>query len=203
MSISQTVIRRLPMYLHYLKQLPEETHNVSATTIAAGLGLGDVQVRKDLALISGAGKPKVGYEKAELMDAIEDCLGYKDKKLAVIAGAGKLGTAFLEFEGFNDYGLNIAAAFDNNLSKTGCSNTGKYIYPISDLKEFCRTEKVIIGIITVPSSDAQNVCDMMVESGIKAIWNFAPVKLNAPESVIIQNENLASSLALLSNRLAR
>ncbi|MCD7774901.1 MAG: redox-sensing transcriptional repressor Rex [Clostridiales bacterium] len=201
MGISQTVIRRLPSYLHYLRQLPDETVNVSATAIAGALGLGDVQVRKDLALICGGGKPKIGYDRLSLINSLETRLGYKDKKLAVIAGAGKLGSAFLEFKGFEENGLNIVAAFDNDISKVGYSDSGKYIYPMSDFCDFCKTEHVLIGVITVPWQAAQSVCDMMSRSGIKAIWNFAPVKLEAPDDILIQNENLASSLALLSSHL--
>lgn len=202
MSLSDTVIRRLPLYLHFLRQQPENVQNVSATGIAAGLGLGDVQVRKDLALISGAGKPKIGYDRLELIDALEDALGNRNKKPAVIAGAGKLGTAFLEFDGFDDFGINIAAAFDSDTNKTGYSGSGKYIYPMADFEDFCRTENIVIGIVTVPASAAQDVCDKMVASGIKAIWNFAPVRPTVPDGVLLQNENLASSLALLSSRLA-
>lgn len=202
MSLSDTVIRRLPLYLHFLRQQPSQTQNVSATGIAAGLGLGDVQVRKDLALISGAGKPKIGYDRLELIDALEDALGNRNKKPAVIAGAGKLGTAFLEFDGFADFGINIAAAFDSDTKKTGYSGSGKYIYPMADFEDFCRTENIVIGIVTVPASAAQDVCDKMVASGIKAIWNFAPVRPTVPDGVLLQNENLASSLALLSSRLA-
>lgn len=196
-SISQSVLNRLPMYLNYLKSLPSSIpSNISATAIANALNMGEVQVRKDLAAVSDGGKPKIGYIVSDLIDQLEIFLGYKDVDDAVIIGAGKLGKALLDYEGFTGYGLNIVAAFDINESLTD-----KKIFPMSKFEDLCKRMKIRIGIITVPADQAQAVCDLMVKNGILAIMNFAPVHLNVPQNVILHNENLATSLALLSKKL--
>lgn len=203
MKISYSAVRRLPLYLRCLKKLPEETENVSSRIIAEKLGLGEILVRKDLAQISKEGKPKVGYNKNALIKAIEETLGYNRENTAVLVGAGKLGSALLDYKGFEESGTRIIAAFDNDIKKIGVSDTEKYIYPMSDFKDFCKVSKVKIGIITVPADHAQEICDIMCQSGIKAIWNFAPTPLKANSKVLIQNENMAASLALLSNFLKK
>jgi AT-rich DNA-binding protein len=201
-SISQSVFNRLPLYLNYLKTLPEDSPcNISATTIANVLNMGEVQVRKDLAAVSDGGKPKIGYLVADLIEQLEVFLGYKDVDDAVIIGAGKLGKALLDYEGFNEYGLNIIAAFDNNNDLAGETTSGKPIFPMDKFEDLCSRLKVRIGIITVPAENAQEVCDLMVKNNILAIMNFAPVHLNVPQNIILRNENFAASLALLSKKL--
>lgn len=199
-NISKYTLQRLPMYLSYIQGLPEDApKNISATTIAEALQLNDVQVRKDLASVSSSGKPKVGYNVKDLIAELETFLGYNDIDNAVIVGAGSLGKALLNYSGFKAYGLNIIAAFD--LCEEPTEFQGKTVFPIAQLGSFCRKVNVHIGIITVPASSAQEICDLLVESGIRAIWNFAPVHLVVPDGILVQNENMASSLALLSNHL--
>ena len=201
--IAKNTLKRLPVYLSYLKQLPENQTYVSATAIAEGLKLGDVQVRKDLAAVSGAGRPKTGYDRIALIETLEEFLGYGERKDAVVVGAGKLGLALLEYEKFSDYGLNIAAAFDSDIEKIGELPCGKRVYHVDEFADYCARTKVKIGIITVPASEAVSVCEMMTECGINAIWNFAPMYLPEPEGVNVQNENIAVSLAILSGRMSR
>ena len=199
-NTSKHTLQRLPMYLSYIQGLPEDApKNISATTIAEALQLNDVQVRKDLASVSSSGKPKVGYNVKDLIAELEAFLGYNDIDNAVIVGAGSLGKALLNYSGFKAYGLNIIAAFD--LCEEPTEFQGKTVFPIAQLGSFCRKVNVHIGIITVPASSAQEICDLLVESGIRAIWNFAPVHLVVPDGILVQNENMASSLALLSNHL--
>lgn len=198
MRANAVVIKRLSVYLQFLRQLPPETTAISATTIAKNIGYGDVQVRKDLASVSGEGKPRTGYEVAGLKTALENYLGFNSPKKAVIVGAGKLGTALLEYEEFAHWGLEIAAAFDIDESK--CTGS-KPVYNISRFKEFCEKESIKIGIITVPASVAQQVCDLICETPIKAVWSFAPTHLNVPEGVTVQYENMAASLANISCRI--
>ena len=199
-NISKHTLQRLPMYLSYIKGLPEDApKNISATTIAEALQLNDVQVRKDLASVSSSGKPKVGYNVKDLIAELEAFLGYNDIDNAVIVGAGSLGKALLDYSGFKAYGLNIIAAFD--LCEEPTEFQGKTVFPIAQLESFCRKVNIHIGIITVPASSAQEICDLLVNSGIRAIWNFAPVHLVVPDGILVQNENMASSLALLSNHL--
>lgn len=200
-EVSKSVLKRLPGYLAYLKSLPEGTAPyISATALAAALGMGEVQVRKDLAMVSDGGRPKIGYQRDRLIDDIEQFLGYDNTTAAVLIGAGKLGQALLGYGGFDDYGLNILAAFDTApaLERT---EDGKPIYHISQLESFCRSHKVLMGIITVPQAHAQQVCDQLISCGIKAIWNFAPVHLDVPSNILVQSENMATSLAVLSMHL--
>ncbi len=201
-EISKSTVKRLPVYLSYLKSLPEnEVVHISATALAGALGMGEVQVRKDLALISDGGRPKVGYLREGLIRDIEDFLGYANTNDAVLVGAGKLGRALLGYSGFAEYGLNIVAAFDSDDVLIGTSKSGKPIMHMSRLDEFCKQHKIRIGIITVPSEYAQSVCDRLIANGIQAIWNFAPKHLDVPEHILVQTENMAASLALLSKHL--
>lgn len=197
-SVMRATVGRLPLYLKYLKSLSKAVDNISATTIARELGLGEVQVRKDLSSVSGAGRPKTGYVTTELIENLESFLGYTR---AVIVGAGKLGMALLEYEGFAPYGLEIAAAFDNDSTKVAMYKGKKAIYSMEYLEDFCKKENIQIGIITVPEAAAQEVCNKMVQIGIAGIWNFAPCNLVVPKEVVLQQENMALSLAYLSSLL--
>ena len=201
-EISRATLKRLPTYLSYLKALPSEASaNISATALAAGLHMGEVQVRKGLALVSDGGRPKIGYNREHLIADIENFLGYGNSNDAVLIGAGKLGRALLGYGGFAEYGLNIVAAFDANDTLIGTTNGGKPIMHLSRLGEVCQRYKIKIGIITVPAEYAQGVCDLLIENGILAIWNFAPKHLNVPDGILVQNENMAASLALLCKHL--
>ena len=201
-EISRATLKRLPTYLSYLKALPSEASaNISATALAAGLHMGEVQVRKDQALESDGGRPKIGYNREHLIADIENFLGYGNSNDAVLIGAGKLGRALLGYGGFAEYGLNIVAAFDANDTLIGTTNGGKPIMHLSRLGEVCQRYKIKIGIITVPAEYAQGVCDLLIENGILAIWNFAPKHLNVPDGILVQNENMAASLALLCKHL--
>lgn len=202
-AIPKATLGRLPKYLQYLKNLSEDSPDtISAAALARGLSLGEVQVRKDLASVSGGGRPKVGYIKSELIQDIEDRLGCNSLTPAVLVGAGKLGRALLDYNGFEEYGVRIVAAFDCNdklVRKEG--GDSKDILPVSEIYDFCRDNSIRLGIITVGEGSAQSVCDMLVKSGIDAIWNFAPYRLVVPEGVLLKQENLALSLAYLNNQL--
>ena len=200
-KISKSVLKRLPGYLAYLKSMPENSPpHISATALAGALGMGEVQVRKDLAMVSDGGRPKIGYLRESLIDDIEQFLGYDNTTDAVLIGAGKLGQALMAYVGFEEYGLNILASFDRNTVESRIVE-GKPVYNISKLEHFCRTHKVLMGIITVPAEAAQEVADLLIAGGIKAIWNFAPTHLNVPAGILVQNENMATSLAVLSVHL--
>lgn len=198
-TISKQALRRLPYYLDYLKKKYDDgAKTISATIVANDLKLNEVQVRKDLASVSvKGGKPKTGYITAELIGDLESFLGYDNTKEAVIAGFGKIGQALMSYSEFKRYGLEIVAAFD--IDENLVDDTR--VFPAEKMQDLCRRLKVHIGIICVPPSQAQKVCDEMIASGILAIWNFAPVHLTVPPNVIIQNENLAASLAVLSQNL--
>jgi len=195
-KVSKKLLKRLPIYLNHLKSLPENSANVSATSIAKALGLGDVQVRKDLAKVSHEGRRRTGRSREQLIQDIEAYLDFATETGTIIVGAGKLGQALLDYVGFEESGLNVMAGFDIHPAAAE-SETGKPIYPMSRLESFCRCYDVRIGIITVPAESAQKVCDCLVACGIKAIWNFAPTHLKVPDHVLVQSENLAVSLTAL------
>ena len=200
-EISKSVLKRLPGYLSYLKSLPEGSAiYISATALANALGMGEVQVRKDLAQVSDGGRPKIGYLREKLIDDISQFLGYDNTTDAILVGAGKLGQALLGYSGFAAYGLNVLAAFDAAPTAEQ-TDEGKPIYPMAELENFCKQHNVLMGIITVPAPFAQQVCDRLIENGIKAVWNFAPVHLDVPSNILVQNENMATSLAVLSMHL--
>ena len=201
-TISRATAERLPMYLRYLRMLPcHPDDRISSSAIAGAMSMGEIQVRKDLAAIAAGGKPKVGYRIGELIDRLEESLGYRVRKSAVLMGAGRLGRALLGYGGFRNYGLEIVAAFDTDAARRGSTEEGKPILPVEALPDFCRQRSVRIGILTVPGEQAQQACDLMVQSGIRAIWNFAPAFLRAPDTVLIRQEDMALSLAYLSGRL--
>lgn len=200
-KVSKAVLKRLPGYLAYLKSTQDQEHPyISATALANALGMGEVQVRKDLASVSEGGRPKIGYLRESLIDDIEQFLGYDNTTDAVLIGAGRLGQALMGYKGFQEYGLNVLAAFDTNPTSDS-TDDGKPILHIDHLEQFCRAHKVLMGIITVPDSHAQEVCDKLIECGIKAIWNFAPIHLEVPSNILVQSENMATSLAVLSMHL--
>lgn len=200
-EISKSVLKRLPGYLAYLRGITDPTSAyISATALANALNMGEVQVRKDLAMVSNGGRPKIGYLREALIEDIEQFLGYDNTTDAVIIGAGKLGQALLGYVGFDAYGLNITAAFDT-APVSDQTEDGKPILTMDKLETFCKSRKVLMGIITVPASQAQGVCDRLIQCGIKAIWNFAPIHLDVPDNILVQNENMATSLAVLSMHL--
>lgn len=222
-SVSRQTLQRLPDYLNCLHSLLQSGMvTVSAKTVAEVLGLGEIQVRKDLASVSTGGRPKIGYILTDLIKDLEIYLGYNDSHDAVLVGAGKLGRALLSYNGFKEYGLNIVAAFDTSVIGiaaigtavigtavigTAAIGTGSMepvrILSVDKLPDVCRSLQIRIGIITVPSARAQEVCDQMVENGILAIWNFAPTHLRVPENILVKNENMAASLAVLSQHLSK
>lgn len=200
-EVSKAVLKRLPGYLAYLKAMSETgSPYISATALANALGMGEVQVRKDLAMVSDGGRPKIGYLRERLIDDIEQFLGYDNTTDAVLIGAGKLGQALCGYSGFEAYGLNILAAFDSNPTANK-TEEGTPIYSMDHLESFCKTNKVLMGIITVPAKYAQEVCDQLIACGIKAVWSFAASHLEVPEGILVQYENMATSLAVLSMHL--
>lgn len=195
-------LQRLPLYLRQLKQYQREgVEKASCTRIAQDLGLISVQVRKDLSMTGIAGRPKVGYNIDELISRIESFLGWDKKRKAVLVGAGALGGAILGYAGFAEHGLSICAAFDIDKNKVGTSIRSCPVYSLDDLEKFVEQNQIVIGIITVPQSVAQIVTDKMVKAGIRAIWNYSPVRLNVPSNVVCETVQLSSSFAVLSSKV--
>ena len=195
-EISRSALGRIPLYISYIESMPQEVETVSATKISKDLGLGEVQVRKDLAVLCKSGRPKIGYNRKVLESSLKNFMTVENGG-AVIVGAGKMGRALLDYGGFETYGTKILAAFEKNIDAPLELPSGKSILPIGSLKDFCAENDVKIGIITTPPESAQSVLNLLCECGIKLIWCFAPCGLYKPADVIIQYENLALSLAHL------
>jgi redox-sensing transcriptional repressor len=196
-------VRRLPTYLEYLYRVQAQQRDVvSCTHISEALGFTSIQVRKDLSVTGIVGKPKVGYIVSDLIDAIQRFLGWKNTNDAFVIGAGCLGSALLGYEGFREHGLNLVAAFDVNPKKIGALVHDKEIFPLEKLQDLAERMHVLIGVLTVPAIAAQDATNVMVLAGMRAIWNYTPVKLEVPPNVIVEDVRLSSSLAVLSSRLA-
>jgi redox-sensing transcriptional repressor len=159
-------------------------------------------VRKDLAQISdGNGKPKTGYNRAKLLCDIRSFLGYDKRSRAVIVGVGHLGTALMCYKNLANYGLEITVGFDVSPQAVGTEVNGIKILDAAKLADMCKRFGIEIGIITVDEKNAQGVCDELVRGGVSGIWNFAPVTLNAPDNIVVKNEDLAASLSMLTSSM--
>ncbi len=196
-------LRRLPRYYQYLARLQGSgQEQVSAARMAEVLGVHHTQVRKDLAITGCQGRPKTGHKVAELMAAIEGFLHWDSNSDAFLVGVGSLGTALMKYPGFDRAGARIVAAFDADPAKAGMRVGDTPVLPIEKFSSLAERMHISVGILTVPSEAAQATADLMVDSGIRAIWNFAPVHLHLPDDVIVENLELFTSLAYLLRRLS-
>lgn len=203
--VLKSTLSRLPLYYSILCKLRHDGEaNVSASVIAKKLNLNHVLVRKDLSSVSSeAGTPRVGFKVERLYEDISNFLGYRNVEEAVLVGVGSLGHTLLSYSGFQNFGLSIVAGFDNDENLNGIKVNGKPILPMEKMANLVRRMKIRIAIIAVPQDQAQMVCDQLVRAGIQAIWNFAPVSLDVTPDILVKNENLAASLALLSHKLSQ
>ena len=204
-NVSTQALQRLPSYIAYLKSdVCADLQDVSARRIATALGLSEIQVRKDLSAVSrSGGKPKLGFDRLELIADIEACLGFDIVDSAALVGAGRLGQALLHYEGFAHSSVKIAAAFDVDPAVCGSVINGVSVHPVETLEDTVRQMGIRIGIITAPAAAAQHICDAFVRAGILAVWNFAPTALSVPDHILVRSENMAGSLPLLSHHLAQ
>lgn len=201
-KVSVQTIQRLPRYYQYISYLRKQgTRYVSSLKLSQQTYVEATQVRKDLTSIGHTGKPKVGYDITHLMNTIEDFLGLRDVEDAVLIGVGHLGTAIVQYSGFANYGLRIRAVFDADPVKIGTHIQGRVIQDVVSAPQYIKEHRIPIGILTLPAPGAQEVTDILVKSGIKAIWNFAPINIHVPSHVIIKHENLAFGLAIMKHRL--
>ena len=202
MKLPEPTLRRLPWYLAYLKLLKDKGEEyVSSTQISKEINVDASQIAKDLSFINISGKTRVGYEVNSLVDVLENFLGFTKIHRAFILGAGSLGAALLHDNGLEQYGLCIVAAFDVNPQKIGTIINGIPVYDIRDLKKYQQQMQVNIGVLTVPVDKAQQVADLTIESGIKAIWNFTPFRIRVPKHIVVQNTSIYAHLAVMFNRL--
>lgn len=203
--VMKSTLSRLPLYYSYISRLRAEgVESVSSALLAGHLNLNPVLVRKDLAQVSSvAGHPRTGFEVKQLLEDMSEYLGYNKMDEAILVGVGSMGRILLTNTKFAKFGLNIVVGFDKDPYLCGLQLDGKHILPMEKMEGLVQRMGIRIGIITVPDDQAQIVCDQMVKAGIKAIWNFAFVPLKVPEDVLVKNENLPSSLAVLAHKLAK
>jgi redox-sensing transcriptional repressor len=193
----------LPWYLSTIKLLKQQGElSVSSTQIAKGTNIDSSQIAKDLSYVNISGRTRVGYDVDSLINALESFLGFTNMHKAFLFGAGSLGGALLGDSGLHHFGLELVAAFDVNPQKVGTRVNG---IPVFHTKEFLQKTKeysdINIGVLTVPIDIAQQITDMMVAGGIKAVWNFTPFRIRVPEDIVVQNTSLYAHLALMFNRL--
>jgi redox-sensing transcriptional repressor len=202
-SVAVASLKRLPVYLKCLKQMKKDgAVTVSSVALASSAMVNPSVVKKDLSLAGvSEGKPRVGYLADELINDIETFLGYNNTKDAVLVGAGRMGQALMSYSGFEEYGLNILAGFDVSDKVIGTQINGKMVLPIGKLESAVERLNVKLAILTTPAESAQLMTDVLVKAGIRAIWNFTPAHLMVPPTVALKNENVAESLAVLSNQL--
>ncbi|MCF0191632.1 MAG: redox-sensing transcriptional repressor Rex [Marinilabiliaceae bacterium] len=200
-SVPEPTLRRLPCYLTYLQLAHKDgVRLISSTQIARDMGVDQTQVAKDLSHTGVAGKTRVGYEVEPLIENLETFLRFNTLDSAYVFGAGSLGRALLVDHGLKQFGLSIVAAFDVDPDKVGLNIGGVNIYHLDNFSRVKQPD-VHIGILTVPPKEAQSVADLMVEMGMKAIWNFTSVRIKSPEGVVVQNTSLYAHLAVIFNRL--
>ena len=201
-TISKTLLRRLPLYLQYMKQARTRGLTyVSATEMAAALGVHHTQVRKDLDSVGVAGTPKIGHPLAASITAVETFLGWNDQSSAFLIGVGNLGRALLGYKHFAQAGIKILAAFDNDGRKAGTTVCGTEVFPITKFVNLVQRMHINIAIVTTPPDAAPDVSQLLIESGVKAVWNFVPTTLKLPPHIIVENADLFSSFAVLSHKL--
>lgn len=200
--IPEPTLRRLPWYLAYVSLLRADgVEYVSSTQISKELNVDPSNIAKDLSFLNIKGKTRIGYEVVRLEHELEDFLGFKKGHNAVMIGVGSLGAALIQDSGLSHYGLNIVAGFDINPDIVGTQICHVPIYDISQLAQRRPELNAEIGIVAVPVDSAQQVADIMIAAGIKALWNFTPFRIRAPKGVVIQNTSIYAHLAVMYNRL--
>lgn len=202
-KISMPTLKRLPRYYSIVCQFFDAGEKyITSPIIAKRLVMDDSQVRKDISAIKYPGKSKMGFEVADLKKHLENYLGLNKQKEAFVVGVGNIGVALSKYENFENYGLKILALFDNDPHKVDTVIAGKQVFHMSKLKDLIERLNVYVAILTVPKKVAQEVADYLVDSGIKAIWNFTSVNLDLPEDVKVWHEDLAASFVTFSSSIA-
>lgn len=202
LNIPEPTLRRLPWYLSSAKLLKQKGERfVSSTQISKEINIDSSQIAKDLSYVRVAGRTRVGYDVDVLIAVLEDFLGFSVLHKAFLFGVGSLGGALLRDSGLRHFGLEIVAAFDVNPELIGTAPGGIAVYHTEEFGRLMQACKVNIGVLTVPIGIAQQVTDLMVAGGIKAVWNFTPFRIRVPEGIVVQNTSLYAHLALMFNRL--
>src|SRR5574338_859533 len=202
-KIADSTVRRLSLYLRFLEELEGRgVATVSSDALAQRGGTTSAQVRKDLSFFGSFGKRGLGYDVHELATTMRQILGLGRRYRVALVWAGKIGSALAQYRGFKQRGFDIVAIFDADSAKVGKKWVDLPVQDIGALPGPLKKEPVDIAVLVTPAESAQGVTDVMVQAGIKAILNFAPIQLNVPEDVSVKNVNLALELETLSYALA-
>jgi redox-sensing transcriptional repressor len=197
--VPDATVSRLPLYLRVLVELAGAGEaTVSSDELAEAAGVTSAKVRKDLSALGSYGTRGIGYDVAELIDAIRSTLGLTQHWSILIAGVGNLGQALARYKGFAERGFRVAALLDVDPTKVGTRVADLKVRHLDELPAIVRAEGVAIGVIATPATEAQAVADRMVGAGIRSILNFAPAMLAVPEGVTIRKVDLAIELQILS-----
>ncbi|MBU5488820.1 redox-sensing transcriptional repressor Rex [Clostridium sp. MSJ-8] len=196
-NISMAVIKRLPKYHRYLSELMKnDVDRISSKELGEKIGFTASQIRQDLNCFGDFGQQGYGYNVRDLYYQISTILGIDTTYNTIIVGAGNIGQAIANYR-FDRLGINLTGIFDSNEELEGKVIKDVPIRKISEMDKHIKETETDIAIICVPRGNAQKVCDKMVENGIRAIWNFAPVDLNVPSNVKVENVHLSESLMTL------
>ena len=186
-TIPDIVIGRLPLYLRALRRLRQEGKQVTSShELGRRLDISSAQIRKDLSHFGGFGKQGTGYQIEYLIDRLRNVLQVNQEWMVVVVGAGKLGSAVSHYRGFQDRGFRIAHLFDVSPQIVGRKIGAFVVLPMSEMSETIRKEGIKIAMLAVPAEHAQAVADQLVEAGVQAILNYAPININVPAGVQIQ-----------------
>ena len=202
-NVSDIVLRRLPKYIHFLRNLKKNGKvYTSATQISNALSIHHTQVRKDIALTGLRGTPKVGHKVNDLLVALRNFLNWNNVTDAFLVGTGNVGKALLNYPGFEKTGVKIVAAFDVDLNLIGNEISGIKVLSTDKLPDLASRLHAHIGILCTPAAQAQQTAEMMCENGMIGIWNFTPVTLKLSKNVVVENVDMYPSLAVLSHKVA-
>ncbi|MBU3188690.1 redox-sensing transcriptional repressor Rex [Clostridium bowmanii] len=198
-NISMAVIKRLPKYHRYLRELlKNDVDRISSKELGEKIGFTASQIRQDLNCFGDFGQQGYGYNVKELLNEISGILGLTKEYKMIIIGAGNIGQAIANYTRFEKLAFNLVGIFDINPKLIGLKIRDVEVKDIDELVEFLKATLIDIGVICVSKNNAQTVADIMVANGVKGIWNFAPVDLEVPEQIIVENVHLSESLLTLS-----
>ena len=201
-KVAESTVRRLSLYLRFLEEFEGQgIGTVSSGALASRGGTTSAQVRKDLSFFGSFGKRGLGYPVPELADRMRDILGLKRRYRVGMIGAGKIGSALVQYRGFKQRGFDIVAIFDSDPSKIGSQWNGLTVQDIGTLEREVSRQSLDMAVLVIPGDVAQAVTDRLVALQVKAILNFAPVQLAVPDDVVVKTVNLALELETLSYAL--
>jgi redox-sensing transcriptional repressor len=203
-DVPAATVPRLALYLRKLRELRSRgVSRVSSRDLADMIGLNAAQIRKDFSYFGEFGTRGVGYEVTRLVEEISHCLGLDRAWSVIIVGAGLLGTALARYRGFSEQGFRLVGMFDDSATVIGASYGAGRVQGIAELEDFCRNEQVDIAMVTVPAAEAEATIERLVAVGVRAILNFAPVRVHAPQDVLVRQVDLSSELMSLTFWLDR